>query len=381
MKPPLIPDEILLDVARLRDGGKNWPEVGKLIQKHHAAHFKGRSMEQVIRTCRNAMDRVNRNRGQQPDKAKDPAEALMRLLERGADLGTLSKQLRVSERVASAMVADLKAEGFNVREIDGFFQISKILPVQENRVKETWRGENVIRFGLTGDCHINSKYTQLTFLHELYDLYAREGISTVYHTGDLDEGERMRPGHQYECYTQGADDHIAEIVRVYPRRPGITTKYILGNHDHAFIKHVGLDIGPQISGLREDMVYIGQSAAVVELTDGCTLELRHPWDGSAYALSYKPQKMIDAMSSNEKPRILAIGNYHKAEYLFYRNIHVFQSATTQAQTPWMRSKQISAHLGGWLVEAFINDDGSLARIRQEFIPCYKAIKDDYLNWR
>ena len=63
-----------------------------------------------------------------------------------------------------------------------------------------WEGERVIRFGLMGDTQINSKYTQLTHLHRFYDICAELGIDKVFHTGDIDEGEQMRPGHQYECY-------------------------------------------------------------------------------------------------------------------------------------------------------------------------------------
>ena len=33
-------------------------------------------------------------------------------------------------------------------------------------------------------------------------------------------------------------------------------------------------------------------------------------------------KMIEAMESDSKPNILAVGHYHKAEYLFYRNVHL-----------------------------------------------------------
>ena len=58
----------------------------------------------------------------------------------------------------------------------------------------------------------------------------------------------------------------------------------------------------------------------------------------AYALSYKIQKMVEAMSGGEKPNILAVGHYHKLEMFPYRNVQCFQTGTFQAQTPWMRGK-------------------------------------------
>lgn len=246
---------------------------------------------------------------------------------------------------------------------------------------DDWTGDKIIRFGLMGDTQINSKYTQLTHLHNLYDIYEHEGITKVYHTGDIDEGEEMRMGHKYECYTQGADDHVDEIVRVYPQRKGITTSFITGNHDHSLFKRAGYDIGKSIADKRTDMKYLGMDEAIIELTPNCTMQLKHPSDGTAYALSYKIQRMIDSMSGGEKPNILAVGHYHKTSYDFYRNIHALQTGCFQGQTPFTRGKGISVAVGGWLVEIYVSDDGSINRLKSEFVPYYKHIKDDYLNWR
>jgi len=243
-----------------------------------------------------------------------------------------------------------------------------------------WNGQRTIKFALMGDTQINSKYTQLTHLHDFYDICEDAGIKDVYNVGDIDEGERMREGHAYECYRQGADDHVDEIVRVYPKRDGVTTHFITGNHDASMMKHCGYDIGRSIAEKRPDMHYLGRDCAVIELTPNCTLELRHPWDGTAYALSYKIQKMIEAMSGGEKPNILAVGHYHKIEYLPYRNVHAFQTGCFQAQTPFMRGKSIAAMMGGWIVEVDVASDGSIRRLRQELVPFYVPIKDDYKNF-
>jgi hypothetical protein len=254
-------------------------------------------------------------------------------------------------------------------------------PVEPQIIKNKWTGDKIIRFGLMGDTQINSKYTQITHLHKLYDIYQQEGIDTVYHTGDMDEGEEMRMGHKYECYTQGVDDHIDEIEKVYPQRKGIKTHFITGNHDHSIFKRVGFDIGPVLASRRADMKYLGRDQAVIMLTPNCSLELRHPGDGTAYALSYKMQKMIEAMGADEKPNILAVAHYHKIEYLFYRNVHAFQTGCFQGPTPFTVGKGISIHMGGWIIEVHVDDSGTITRIKQEMIPFYRAIKDDWKNWR
>lgn len=316
-----------------------------------------------------------------PVQKEKQAFNLIETLKRGIQLSELAERLNVSPKACEALIDDIRCQGYNVQQIGEEIKISNIIVPADNRVVNPWNGEKVIRFGLMGDTQINSKYTQLTHLHKFYDICQSDGIDTIYHTGDIDEGEQMRPGHQYECYEQGADDHVKEIVKVYPKREGVATKFITGNHDASIIKRCGYDIGAPIASQRSDLEYLGQSSAVIELTPNCTLELRHPIDGTAYAMSYKIQKMIEAMSGGEKPNILAVGHYHKTEYLFYRNIHAFQTGTFQAQTPWMKGKQISAHLGGWIVEVHVDEDGTITRLKQEYIPFYKAIKDDYLNFR
>lgn len=258
------------------------------------------------------------------------------------------------------------------------------VPLENQKPKEyvtNWDGTQRIKFGLMGDTQINSKYTQLTYLHQYYDECERQEVQKVYHTGDIDEGEHMRKGHEYELYNHGADEHVEEICRVYPRRNGIETLFITGNHDASIYKESGFDIGRAIAQNRNDMIYLGRDCAVVRLTPNCTLELRHPWDGTAYAYSYKPQKMVEAMEADSKPNILAIGHYHKAEYIFIRSVHVFQTGCFQMQTPFMRGKSIAAHMGGWIITVDVDENGYIKRIIPQFIPFYKPLPDDYKAWR
>lgn len=252
---------------------------------------------------------------------------------------------------------------------------------EPERHNSKWDGCQVLRFAIMGDTQFGSKYAQITYLNDFYDLCAREGITDIYHTGDLTDGLKMRAGHEYELYTVSADEMRDDVIKNYPRRDSITTHFITGNHDASIYKHIGYDIGLAIANQRPDMKYLGRDCAVVNLTPNCTLELRHPWDGTAYAISYKPQKMVEAMESDSKPNILAIGHYHKCEYIFYRNVHVLQSGCFQSQTPFTRGKGISVHMGGWIVTVHVDENGYIQRFMPEFIPFYKCIRDDYKNYK
>lgn len=255
--------------------------------------------------------------------------------------------------------------------------IQNLVPKTHDRI---WNGNKTIKFGLMGDTQLASKYAQITYLHDFYDLCYNEGITDIYHTGDILDGLKMRPGHEYELYAVSADDQVDAVIKQYPHLPGITTHFITGNHDSSVYKQCGYDIGKMIDYRCPDMDYLGRDAAVVNLTPNCTMELRHPWDGTAYSLSYKVQKMVEAMEADSKPNILAVGHYHKAEYLFYRNVHVFQTGCFQGQTPFTRGKGISVHMGGWIIEIEVDENGYIRRIKPEFIPYYTSIKEDYKKY-
>lgn len=298
--------------------------------------------------------------------------------------------LTVAKQVAKVFDVDYKTIYSKVR---GYIRRAKDKPIQpvkeEKRViiqnqepsshKSVWDGTKTLKIAIMGDTQMGSKYTQLTHLNNFYDICKEEGIKDVYHTGDITDGLKMRVGHEYELYAVSADDMIEDVVKRYPKRDGITTHFITGNHDASIYKQVGYDVGNAIARQRDDMEYLGRDCSVVYLTPKCKLELRHPWDGTAYALSYKLQKMIESMESDSKPNILAVGHYHKAEYMFYRNVHALQTGCFQAQTPFTRGKNISVHLGGWIVEIKVTDDGTIKSFAPKFIPYYASIKDDYKN--
>lgn len=306
--------------------------------------------------------------------ASKPLPDLLTRLKDGVDIVPSDS----SERVLRAEIEDLRDKGYNIIEIDGKYRLMNHLKPSENRVNEDWDGAEKITFAVIADTHIGSIYTQMTFLNDLYDLFQRRGIQNVYHAGDLAEGQYTnRPGHIYECHAHGADQQADYIIRKYPKREGVTTKFIIGNHEQTFMRNAGVDIGRIITRERPDMVYLGADNAIINLTPNCTLELNHPGDGSAYSISYSIQKYMESMAGGEKPNILFNGHHHKAMYMFYRNIHAFEAGTIQGQSGFMKSKRLAAHMGGWIITVTVDKDGSILSCASEFIPLYKAKKHDY----
>ena len=234
-------------------------------------------------------------------------------------------------------------------------------------------GREVI-FGLTADNHLGSRYSRLDVLEALFDIWASEGVETVYQLGNIIDGEARF--NKFDIVAYGIEGQVDYLVRHWPQRPGITTMFITGDdHEGWYIQREGIDIGRYIqhkaeAAGRSDLVYLGHMEHDLLLGDHCRMRLIHAGGGSAYALSYAPQKIIESYTGGTKPDVLLIGHYHKAEYGYVRNVHYIQAGATQDQTPFMRKQKIQSHVGGWTVRFTLSESGHIHRFQPTWDPFY-----------
>lgn len=233
-----------------------------------------------------------------------------------------------------------------------------------------------VRFGLVSDTHLGSKYYREEVLQALYDRFEREGLSLVFHGGNWIEGEKTHNRFELLC-RPGLQGQIDYFVERYPQRKGLTTYLVAGDdHEGWYQQREGIDIGRFMEmearkAGRDDLVNLGylESNVAFRCADGASkLRVVHAGGGSAYALSYAPQKLIESLDGGDKPHMLAIGHYHKAEYLFYRNVHCVQMGATKAQDTFMRKLRLASHIGGWIVSAVLAQDGTVLEFSPTFLP-------------
>jgi predicted phosphodiesterase len=217
------------------------------------------------------------------------------------------------------------------------------------------------KFGVLSCTHFGSIYEEIAMTKAIYEWFGQEGIKTVYHCGDMTEGAQMRKGHEHEVHKHGADAQIDWAVEHYPYIKGITTHLISGNHDAAHMNNGGTDVCARIGERREDINYLGSDAArwIVERKGGkdIRIDMLHPGGGSSYALSYKPQKIIEQIESGQKPDVLLIGHFHKAMTLpAYRGVAAVMAGCTQRQSQFMMRNGLAAHTGAHIIECRVLED-------------------------
>lgn len=240
-------------------------------------------------------------------------------------------------------------------------------------------------FGAIGDNHLGSKYARLDVLNSVYDSFVEAGVTVVFNTGNWIDGEARFNKH--DLLEHGMDRQIEYFLDHYPRKAGITTYLIAGDdHEGWYTQREGIDIGQYMQSRaeargRDDLKFIGymeQFVKVPQPNGETTIHVLHPGGGSAYAISYTVQKIVEAYSEGEKPNILLAGHYHKADYTVARGVHCIQTACTQDQTPFMRKLKLKAVLGGWVVKFQAHPDGAVKRMNLEFLNYFN--QDYYQKW-
>jgi predicted phosphodiesterase len=234
---------------------------------------------------------------------------------------------------------------------------------------------NVIRFGLIGDTHIGSLYHREDALRAYYARCREEGVTDILHAGDVLSGWRVYRGQEFELRPDAKS--WPEQRDIFVQEAGLTdgmrTVFVTGNHDNSFKKLVGLVPGDEFQRLVPSWKFIGQDIGDVDLVspDGLKFRVRllHPGGGTAYAVSYHAQKIVEAMSGDQRPDLIAIGHYHKSLFLpAYRNVTSIMPGCFEDQTPFMIQRSIAAHVGGWIMTVALGEKKHLTtRLQAEWI--------------
>lgn len=219
------------------------------------------------------------------------------------------------------------------------------------------RSDNTFRFGAFGDLHAASKYTRYEVREDLTRRAERFGAQAILDTGNWIDGEK--PFNRYDLEAVGLDAQVQCLAKRYPRTDIPTYAVTGADHEGWYVKSEGIDVGRYCESVMREaghkwtcLGYMEADIVLRNANSGATAILRvmHPGGGSSYALSYRPQKIIESFEGGEKPAVLLMGHYHKIDFGLVRNVWYCQTGTAQDQTPFMRQKSLEAHVGGFLIE-------------------------------
>lgn len=335
-------------------------------------------------------------KGPNPNIATSDFDAKVKsfILGKSLTLVQLADKLNCAPKLAKESVDRLQESGHNVHLIFDSITVGTEMQSGSKLVvdsKDFFNGKNH-QFGVLGDTHLYSKHARLDVLNCLYDIYEREGITTVFHTGNIVDGE-CRFNKFDLVGPAGIGPQAEYMAQEYPQRKGITTKFITGDdHEGWWIQREGLNVGKLLedeakAAGRTDLEFIGhvEVDVIFKTKSGqSAMRVSHPGGGSSYAISYKAQKRVESYQGGEKPQILLQGHYHKFNYGYPREVYTIDTGCCQDQTTFMRKQNLQAHLGGCILSFHQAETGELNRFKVEFIPFYDKgfydKGDKYRRW-
>lgn len=286
--------------------------------------------------------------------------------------------LGVPAKHVERLFQEFHRNGANLIERYGLWSIDRhMAPQSDSAWKIVGKAGMPYRFGLIADTHLGSKYCRLDVLEQLYDWFADEGISVVFHCGNWIEGEAPFNRHELVPGAVGMQSQLDYFVEHYPQRRGIETRYVAGDdHEGWYCQREGVEIGRMLQDTahragRTDLTYLGYKEAFVTLEHPKTghharMLIDHPGGGSAYAISYAAQKRIEAAQSGEKPSIWCFGHWHKSGYFVVRGVHCVLVPCTKDLDTFGRKKGLEYVVGGAIIEAEQDSGGAITGLVPKF---------------
>lgn len=260
------------------------------------------------------------------------------------------------------------AEQYTDKELQAIAKGGRIIPGVAKVPIISFEGQRV-RIGAITDTHVGHNRFDKSRLFQAFEEFRKEKVEFIVHAGDVTEGMSNRAGHVYELNHIGYDAQKTEAINLFSQWNDTDIYAIDGNHDRWFLKSNGAIIVKDIDKELDNFHFLGHDEGDISLGGKATLKLWHGEDGSSYALSYRLQKILESLSGGEKPHAMLAGHVHKHVYIFERNVHCTSIGTLQAQTRWMRSKRIAAHVGFAIIDYWVNKSG-ICKVTQTWYPFY-----------
>lgn len=287
-----------------------------------------------------------------------PAERIFAILQSGGmfNFRELSEKSGLTKPELEEAIHEMRLNHPNVRflKFSKQYQLDKTPTpyFQQHNFARSLELEGVI--GLISDTHLGSIAERLDILEEAYSTFKECGVSQVFHTGDITDGEGVYPGHNNHIHCHG-DDQLAWCAAKFPRREGIVTNFICGNHDLKSYQKSGVDPMPKlITGFehrgkkiagRKDFFYLGQMATQILMPQEIVMDMLHPDGGNVYAKSYKIQKRSETMNRETRPDIQVAGHYHDFCHCWIDGTAFIAMPGCQDATEFFRRRGFSRQVG------------------------------------
>lgn len=322
-------------------------------------------------------------------KSKNPEEQFINLLKKHKTFSIidLSNQLNCTPQRILDYVEYYRSLGYEISVNERYVIFSKDAVSNGNIFKEPLTTDKEIIFAIISDPHFGSKACQITALNTFCEIIRKKGIKHIFMPGDITAGYGVYSGQTFDLYAVTSEEQEASVILNLPH--GFEWYALGGNHDYSFIKANGHNPLLAIQHARKDFHYVGFDQADVPILPGVDAKLWHPSGGVPYAMSYRLQKGIEQIMTDELTQISrGVKEYPSVRFVFSGHLHIemqamfgsingFQSGAFEGQTNYLKKKGLVPAIGGWIVKAELDKNG----LFKNFVPKFYNFVDIIDDWK
>ena len=184
------------------------------------------------------------------------------MIKENQSLDTIKKELQLTEKQIYRRVRTLIETGIRIDRnfyIDGHYQYKTpegSIPNYFELYTDSLKNE----FLMISDTHFAHRLESIESLYACYEYAKDHHIHTIFHAGDLIEGEK------YQCVQETLTnvlDQLDYVVNVYPQDPTIMNYIVFGNHDN--MSNSKIEIKNFLEHYRSDFVGLGFETKLIKI--------------------------------------------------------------------------------------------------------------------
>ncbi len=312
-------------------------------------------------------------------------------------LTKICETLNIKEYEALGLKKIAKDKGYNIvtNQTDKdiiFYNQGEIKDVEDKMIVFNTDENNNFKFIAVSNPLLGNKAQQLSIIKDVYKQAKSMGINTIFLCGNLTAGTYKMNDENYDSlFISDQEGQVDYFIENYPREEGITTYFITGPKDNKG----KISVGTRIEEARPDMVYLGAGNAEVKIDDA-VMKIMSSKQKKTYTTSYRSEKKVKSLRSEDKPDILLYGCLNQADHVYLRESDTYTIPSLCATTKEMESQDGANTVGALIFDVNIKkpelekkkksrkyrDNKKTKRtesIKLTTIPYYKTDKNDYKN--
>ena len=287
---------------------------------------------------------------------KDEKKVVNKLKD-GMTYEEFENELDLSYHKAKGYLDSLREKGVDIGE-KRLENGKKMFIIQSPRKQFSMKSRPEYHFGVVSDTHLGSMAEQKSRLYDAYNEMVKKDREFVLHGGDISDGCNIYRGHREHKKPKaiGWQRLLNYVAEEYPETDEFKTLFIDGNHDGKLFQKTGIHFGEQLANLRDDLKYIGDSYANIDLGN-FDIDIVHPSGGTPYTMGYRAQTWLRNKTDKEKADLTIFGHLHQMLDGKTEGSHILYAGAFQGQTPYINRKGIDTNAGFHMLDVYCNDEG------------------------